>query len=74
VPPAGEHPDQAEARAHLPDSAAALPEIVDRQAHEPVARRFQLHLGEQLVRRALVLGALEGEAAEVLHPLGQLVA
>jgi hypothetical protein len=39
----------------VPDPAAALAEIADRQAHEPVATRFELHPLEQLVRAALVL-------------------
>jgi hypothetical protein len=74
VPPAREHPDQAESRAYLPYPAAALAEIRDRQPRELVATGFEPHPFEQLVRAALVLGALVREPADVLHASRQPVA
>jgi hypothetical protein len=40
----------------------------------PVSTRFQLHAGQQLVRRALVLIALGAELAQLLHAPGEPVA
>src|SRR6185312_12368522 len=74
LPPAGEHPDQAEAGADLPDPAAALAEVADRHPVVAVATRFQAHPFEQLGGAALVLAAPRGPRAELLHARREPVA
>jgi hypothetical protein len=51
-----------------------LAEIFDRQAHELVAARFELHPLEQLARFALVCGSRVRELADVLHAPGEAIA
>jgi len=51
-----------------------LAEVGDRQAHELVARRLELHRLQQLARAALVLGPLDRAPAQLLQAPGELVA
>jgi hypothetical protein len=74
LPPAGKHSDQPEPRADFPDPAAALAEIAHRYTGELVASRFELHALEQLMRAALVLGALRSTAAQILGAAREPVA
>jgi hypothetical protein len=55
VPPAGEHPDQAQPRLDLVDAAAALAEVGRLQAHALVAVRLEEHPLELLAGAALGL-------------------
>jgi hypothetical protein len=58
----------------VPHAAAALAEVAHGQLREPVAAGFELHLPQLLVGPALMLVALGGDEAELLHPRGQPVA
>jgi hypothetical protein len=58
----------------VPDPAAALPEIADRQAHVLEACGLELHLLEQLVGQELVLVALAGQPAQLLKASCERVA
>ena len=74
MPPPGQHPDQPESRAHVPHPASPFAEIPHRQAHKPVATRFELHPLQQLACATLVLDACCRKPAQVLHAAGQPVA
>jgi hypothetical protein len=58
----------------VPDPAASLSEIADREAHVPVAPGLELHRLQQLVRQALVPVPLAREPAQLLEAPGEPVA
>jgi hypothetical protein len=55
LPPACEHPDQAEAGTHLPHAAAAFAGVHRAQTHKLVGRRFELHRSQQFLTGAVPL-------------------
>jgi len=74
LPPAREHPDQAEARAHVPGTAAAFAEIDDGQAHELVAARLSLHSLQQIACLALGCVASRALPLRLAHAQGEAIA
>jgi hypothetical protein len=74
VPPAREHPDQAETGTHLPHAAAAFAEVDDRQTHELVASRFKFHPLQQIVCAPLDLRPPRGLTLRPAHAQREPVA
>jgi hypothetical protein len=58
----------------VPHAAPTLPEVAHGQAHVLEATRFELHLGQQLMRHALVLVASGGDPVQLLQAGGEPIA
>jgi hypothetical protein len=74
VPPAGEHADQAEARAHVPALAPRLAEIVVGHAQPLVVAGIEQHPLDEQAGTGLVAGQAQARDAELVRAVRELVA